>query len=74
MRTLRGVRWNTGDDVALKHLEGGKAALLQAIEQRLLEEHPAHPAVKRCPGVAGSRGLRRQSSAGTVDIPGPVGR
>ncbi|PTL82146.1 hypothetical protein [Vitiosangium sp. GDMCC 1.1324] len=53
VRTLRGVMWNTGDAVALKLLEGGKDALLRAIEQRLLAEHPAHPAVNRCPRCGG---------------------
>jgi rubrerythrin len=49
VRTLRGVMWNSDEAAVLELLEHGKDALLRAIEQRLLAEHPGRFFMNRCP-------------------------
>lgn len=53
LRTPEGDRWATDDPQVLALLANGKQAFTQALEQRLLTQHPGKVFINRCPKCGG---------------------
>ncbi|MDY7231473.1 hypothetical protein [Hyalangium rubrum] len=53
LRTPEGEQWATDDPQVLALLAGGKHAIVHALEQRLLTEHPGKVFINRCPKCGG---------------------